>query len=355
MKMVFSNPDLPQLWKDYFNHYRAVTHSAKVDYDKSCDFNMKTGKINKAIHKEIAKLANFSGDSIVSEAVQATSPQALWATYAVVNSLIDMVIPDVIIDEFGQFAEIRNLNWGDNAVFDIKSSDLFFVTKNGNARRHVTAQRQFTGQISLTPTNRTITTNTDLYRVLAGKESFAEFAYKMALSMAAEIGLDMYAALSGAYSSLASSFKEAAFTQEAWMKLRNRVAAANGGGRVYAIGTDIALSNILPNSDYLKVGLGETYNAIGYLPVYMGTPCLALNQKIQWDSSDYSFALADDEIFFIHSTENKLLKVVFEGETLSFVDAMASNANLTMNNSMHKRWATGIVTNSKFGIMKIGS
>jgi len=351
--MKFADTSLPKVWKDYFNHYRVIQYSAKFDYDKKFSFEEKTEKINSAIKAEINKIAGLSGESIVSEEVLAASPMYQWATYAVVNSLVDMVIPDVLITELGEISEIRNINWGDSATFDIKSSDLFTVTKAGNSRRHVAAQRQFTGQSTLTPENHIITTQVDLYRVLAGKENLAEYAYKMALSMASEMATDAYAALSGSYDSLTASFKEAAFTQTAWTSLANRVKAANGGGRVFAWGTNAALSKVLPDSDYLKIGLGEAYNQVGYLPIYLNVPLLALEQKIDWSSADYSFALNDDEIFFINSNENKIIKIVVEGQSLSVQDTQFQNANLTMNNSVHKRWKVGIVTNSKFGILKV--
>jgi len=135
--------------------------------------------------------------------------------------------------------------------------------------------------------------------------------------------------------------------------LRNRVSAANGGARTLVYGTDVALSNVLPASDYLKMQLGETYNSVSYLPVYMNTSLMALPQKISWDSADYDFAIANDELFFISPGSQSLVKVVFEGETISVNDSNLQNANLTMDTTLHKRWVVGIITNAKYGIMKL--
>ena len=348
------NKDLFKAWGDYFNHYKAVNFDTKADYDKSVTLDEKTVKLNKAIQDEIAKFAGTAGDSIISEAVWATSPQYRWASFNVINALVDMVIPDVVADAFGRFSEIRNIGYGDSAAFDIKNSDLFVVNVAGNGRRHIAAQRQFTGQTALIPVNHTITVQSDLYRVLCGKENLAEYAMKVALSMEAEIAKDVYVALAGTYSSgLTSNFKEAAFTQAAFLGLRNRVSAANGGARVYVYGTDIALSGILPESDYMKMGLGENYNSIGYLPVYMNTSLIGFPQKIDWTSDDYGFALQDDELFFIASNSQSLVKVVFEGETIAIADGQFANANLTQNITLHKKWVVGVVSNSKYGIMKI--
>lgn len=353
LKHFSDSVDLFKAWGDYFNHYRAVNFGVKKDYDTALSLDEKAVKLHNAIKAEIFKYAGMPSDSVISETVWANSPQFKWAAFAVVNALVDMVIPDVVADGYGRFSEIRNIGYGDSAVFDIKSSDLFYVTKNGNNRRHVTAQKQFTGQVALIPQNNSITVQVDLYRILAGKENLAEYAMKVALSIEAEIAKDIYTALSSSYNSLTANFKEAGFTQDGFIKLRNRVSAANGGGRVYVYGTDLALSEILPASDYMKMGVGETYTNIGYLPVFMNTSLIAFPQKIDWTSEDYEFAISDNELFFIASNSQSLVKIVFEGNTITIGDNLYDNANLTQEVTLHKRWAVGVVTNSKYGIMKL--
>src|SRR5690606_40313222 len=64
-----------------------------------------------------------------SDTVWKTNPNYRWATFAVIGSMIDMVIPDVVANDFMQFAEVRNGGFGDNFVFDIASSDLFIVDR----------------------------------------------------------------------------------------------------------------------------------------------------------------------------------------------------------------------------------
>ncbi len=347
-----SNINLHKRFADYFNHYKAINFGAKEDYDKSVTFEDKTRKLHEAIEAEIGKVAGVNG-TVLSDAVWKSSPMYRFATFAVISSLVDMVIPDVIMDQYYQFTEIRNGAFGDSFVFDIKSSDLFTVSKNGNARRHIAANKQFTGQASLIPENRAVTVTVDWYRVVSGKENLAEFAMKVALSFEDEIAKDIYAALSTSYDSLTANFKEAAFTEEAFKKLVNRVTAANGGAKCLVYGTNVALGSVLPSSDYLKLGLGETYVNIGYLPVFFNTPLMVINQKIDWDSADYDFAISDDELFFISPGSQKLVKLCFEGDTLTVLDNQLGNANLEQQVTLQKRWKVGIVSNSKFGIMKV--
>lgn len=338
-------------WKDYVNNYRAVNFSVKKSYDTSKTLDEKEVLVNAAIDREIANLMKVDC-SFVDKEAYVTNPTYQWAKFAVINKLVDMIIPDVVREDYMQIANTQTIGYGDSALFDIKSGDLFTVVKNGNSRRHVEAQRQFTGQKALVPVNHTITTEVDWYRVMAGKENNAEYAMKVVLSIESEIATDIMAAVKDSFSTLTANFKENAYSETAFKKLAARVGAANGGAKAVAIGTELGLGTILPTNDYLKMGLGETYAKVGYLPVFKNVPLIALAQKIDWSSADYDFALDDSYIYMISPQTQKLVQVVFEGGTLSIADGQFANSNLTQKVSLHTRFVVGLITNAKYGIMK---
>ena len=338
-------------WKDYVNNYRAVNFSVKKSYDTSKTLDEKEVLVNAAIDREIANLMKVDC-SFVDKEAYVTNPTYQWAKFAVINKLVDMIIPDVVREDYMHIANTQTVGYGDSAVFDIKSGDLFTVVKNGNSRRHVEAQRQFTGQKAVVPVNHTITTEVDWYRVMAGKENNAEYAMKVVLSIESEIATDIMAAVKDSFSTLTANFKENAYSEIAFKKLAARVGAANGGAKAVAIGTELGLGTILPTNDYLKMGLGETYAKVGYLPVFKNVPLIALAQKIDWSSADYDFALDDSYIYMISPQTQKLVQVVFEGGTLSIADGQFANSNLTQKVSLHTRYAVALITNAKYGIMK---
>lgn len=344
--------DLIPAWKDYVNHYRKENFSTKKIVSGSKTLEEKEALVNKIALSEIAKFANMDS-SFVGKAQMSTNPMYRWAFFAVVNKLVDIVAPDVVAEDFYAFADVSTVGKGNSGKFTLKSSDLFEVSVNGNSRRHVNAQRQFTGEKTLTPVNHTITTQVDLYRVMAGEDSLAEYAMKVILSIEAEIALDIAFAMQESFNTRTANFKETGFTPSAFKGLATRVSAANGGRKAVAVGTEIGLMDVMPTDDYLKLGLGETYNSIGYLPVFLNTPLLALAQKIDWSSADYDFAISDKYIYFVSPGVQKLIQVVFEDEGLYIADDVFSNGNLIQNASMHKGWVTGLITNSKHGVMKL--
>ena len=193
----------------------------------------------------------------------------------------------------------------------------------------------------------------DWYRVVAGKDSLAEYAMKVILSMESELAIDIMSVVKDSFDTLTANFKESAFSENAFKKLATRVSAANGGAKTVAIGTELGLNTILPSSDALKMGLGETITKVGYLPIFKGVPLVALKQRIDYDSADYDFALDDSYIYFVSPQTQKLVQVILEGNTLAIQDGQFTNANLIQRTSLHKRWGVGLITNAKYGIMKV--
>ena len=348
-----ANELLVPAWKDYVANYRAVNFAKKDRYDTSKTLEEKQGMVDKFIEAEVLRCANISEENVVAAGAKVTNPVYQWAKFAVVNKLIDMVIPDIVRDDFLNVANVTNIGYGDSAEFNIKSGDLFTVTKNGNSRRHVEAQRQFTGSKTLVPENHTITVEYDLYRMLAGKDSPAEYAMKVILSMESEIAVDIMSCITASYATLTSNCKEASFAETSFKKLAARVQAANGGARAVAIGTEVAVGTLLPTNDYLKMELGEEYNKVGYLPIFKGVPVIGISQKIDWESADYDFALSDQYVYIISPQTQKLVQIVFEGDSLSINEGLTDGANLTIKNSLHKRWKVGLITNAHYGIVKV--
>lgn len=188
---------------------------------------------------------------------------------------------------------------------------------------------------------------------MCGEESLAEYAMKVIMSIEAEIALDIAYAMQESFDTRTSNFRETGFTPVSFKTLATRVSAANGGRKAIAVGTELGLMNVMPTDDYMKLGLGETYNSIGYLPVFLNTPLLALAQKIDWASADYDFSISDKYIYFVSPGVQKLIQVVLEDEGLYISDDVFANGNLIQNASMHKGWITGLITNAKHGVMKL--
>jgi hypothetical protein len=346
--------DLLEGFEDYYSHYKSEVMGKKSIFNDKISFAEKTQTLHGSIEEVVSKMSGVQNMGF-SESVMRTNPNYQWAAFAVIGAMVDSVIADSVNDNFARFAEVKNVGFGDSLAFDIKPNDLFITTKAGNGKRHAFAQRQFNGQAVLLPENHMITVEEDLYRILAGKRNLAEYAVKVAMSVEEQMMTEVYDAINDTYSALPAQFKEASFTQTTFVQLAQRVKAFNGGSAVAAFGTQVALSSILPSNDYLKMGLGQEYNNNGYLGKFMGIVDLfELPQKADWKSATYATKLDDTRVYLISGSQDKLVKIGVEGETITYADNMTANATLTQRQTLHKKYAVGLISNAKYGIVDLG-
>ena len=300
---------------------------------------------------EIMKFAKVDS-SIVADEQYVSNPNYRWAFFAVVNTLVDAVLPEIVREDYYKICNVTTIGRGNTATFDLKSADLFEVSVSGNSRRHVNAQKQFTGTKTLAPVNHSVTTQVDLYRVMSKEESLAEYAMKVILSIENEIALDIAYAMQESFNTKTTNFKETGFSEDSFQELALRVSTVNRS-KCVALGTEIGLAPILPSDDYLKMGLGEDYVKLGYLPVFKGTPLIALSQSIDYSTADYEFGVSNDYLYLVSPASQKLVQIVFDDQGLSVPDEIYSNGNLTQNATMHKGWNVAIITNAKHGVIKL--
>ena len=259
---------------DYWNHFKSMTDKNKTyDYQRTradgttITFDEKETQMNASLKREILRHANIANFESFPLEQWVTNPMVSWATFAVVNAIVDMVLPDSIIDSIGAYADVAQLDWGDSASYTIKPRDLFVVSKAGRGMRTGEVHKQFDGTVTLVPVLRELTVQVSLYKVLAGKESLGEFVAKVIRSLETEMAKDAYTTFNTAMTNLSASgddkLKYAGYSQSDLITLAQKVSAWNGGAKAIIIGTPVALLSVLPTdanyrytleSDYVKIG-----------------------------------------------------------------------------------------------------
>jgi hypothetical protein len=345
---------------DYYNHYlsqqkndgskeyqRYVTNSDGTKSEIS--FSEKEEKMNAALRREILRVAGINNFDEFPVETWAGNPQLTWAAFAVVSAMIDMVLPDSIIKNIGMYSEVRTIGWGDSASFDVAPRDLFVVSKGGRSKRTTELKKQYRGQQTILPELRQMTVFVSLMKVLAGKESLAELVTKMVRSFEVEMSYDVYSAFKTALDALDSTASTgllaSGWSQSEFLRLSQTVGAWNGGVRPLAIGTQVALGNILPSNANYRFELDSEYVRLGYITNFLGTDIMALPQIADWQTP-FGLKLDDDRIWIISPSSDKIVKVVLEGSTFANTSDTFANANLVQTSTMWKSWGTGIITNA---------
>jgi hypothetical protein len=225
-----------------------------------------------------------------------------WATFAVVSAMIDMILPESIIDTIGAYAEVRTIGWGDTAVFDVEPRDLFVVSKAGRGQRSTEVHKQFRGTISITPVMHELTVAVSLYKVLAGQESLANFVAKVVRSLETQLSTETYDVFAAGMAALPTTattgLQVAGFSQASLVRLCQQVSAWNQGSKAVICGTQLALVNVLPDDGNYRYTLNDEFFTLGYVKTAFGFDVLAFPQVADL-TTPFGMRLAGDRLWII--------------------------------------------------------
>jgi hypothetical protein len=347
-----------KMFVDYYNHYLSEngvsgksyqTHVMEKGVSVPISFAQKEEKMNKALLDEILRVSGISGLTQFPLETWANHPSLKWAAFAVVSAMIDMILPEAVIDSVGLYSEVRTIGWGDSAAFDVKPRDIFTVSKAGKAKRLTELHKQFVGQVTVMPEPRELTVFVSLTKVLAGKESLADFTAKAVRSFETQLSYDIYNAMATQMAALdtnaTTGLRVAGYTQDDFVRLSQVVGAWNGGAKPIAIGTQLALSKILPSNANYRYEIDSDFVKVGYLRNFQGTDIMVIPQIADW-TTPFGVKLDNTKIWLVSPSSQKIVKVVLEGNTLAYNSDTYAYANLLQTSTLTKYWGTAIATNA---------
>jgi hypothetical protein len=326
------------------------------EYDRSKSLDEKEALLNAAIRKEIIRR---SGVPYAAEATPAdlfTHPLIRYEMFAVVGALVDMILPETIIDSIGLYTDVKQIGFGDSAAFDVAPRDLFVVSKAGRAQKNAEVHKQYKGQVTVTPENRQIDVAVSMYKVLSGIDSLAELVMKAARSIETQVTLDAYnafaTAMAGLDATATTGLYITGYSQANIVRLCQQVQAWNQGAKPVIVGTQLALVNVLPDDANYRYDLQSDFVKIGYLRTAFGYDVMALPQVADI-TTQFGRAISDSYLWVLSPSTNKLLKLVLEGQILSFTDGPFDRANLEQKSTMQKAWGVAVATNSIAGTIAV--
>ncbi len=351
-----SNKPLADAFLDYWNHYRATQEKKNVEYDTSMSFAEKESKLNRALIKEIIKRTGiaYATESNIGEWFN--HPLVAHETFAVVNSLVDMILPDSIIDTIGLYTDVRTGAFGDSFSFDFEPRDLFVVSKHGKAQKSTEIHKQFKGQVTLVPEWHELTVGVSMYAVLSGKASLAELVSKCARSIETAMSLDAYNAFATAMTALSNTtttgLRIAGYSQANLIRLCEQVQAWSMGAKPIVVGTATALLNVLPDDANYRYTLNDPYTTLGYIPTISGFDVMRLPQVADLGTFA-ALKIANDRLWIIAPSSQKIIKLCIEGNTIANTTGVFDNADLSQQSVLSKSWIAGVATNAVAGVITL--
>ena len=366
IKFASGNETPYLMFEDYWKHSRSINGTQGLEFQKTrvtddgkvveISFSEKNDRMNAALKAEIGRVAGTNFENFPLEA-WVSNPMVQWATFAVIGAMVDVVLPQTLIDTIGMYTDVKTGGYGDSFAFDVTPRDLFVVSKAGRAQRTTEVHKQFKGQVTVLPEMRELTVQVSLYRVLAGNESLADFVAKVIRSLESEMTKDVYTVFNTAMGALlntpaAQALRIAGYTQSDLVSLAQRVTAWNGGQKAIVVGTQLALLNVLPTNDKYRYSFDSDYVKIGYVQTINGYDVMALPQVADW-TLPFATLLDDKKIYILSPSAQKIVKLCLEGSVVSNVTGVYQNANLTQNATLWKSWGAAVATNAIAGVITL--
>ena len=350
-----SNEDtVKTAFRDYMGHYMTEVAKRKgYIYDNTVSFAEKETKINKLMMDEITRMSGLSfANGMASPEMIANNPNLRWAAFAVVNSLIDMIVPEVLDKSIGIYTEQRVGACGDSFAFTVEPNDLFYVSKVGHDQRTTEFQKQFVGQTTIIPENRALTVSVNFYKVLCGKESIAKFTMKAVLSLEAQITKEVYTAFSTAMDALPSTaddmLKVSGLSTDSAIKLAQTVSAYNNGADAIFLGTKLALNKAVPTNANYRYDIDSDYVKVGYIRNFAGCDALEMRQVADW-KNPHKLVLDDKKIYVVSPSTGKPVKLCYEGASMTNTLDFQQTADLSEVTTINKSYGIAIATNALAG------
>jgi hypothetical protein len=349
-----SAPEFAQMWKDYYNQCQAENGVKGKVFSTEFSKDEKEKAINKAFAELVEKKSKYSVSDFNNVEEFASAPTIRAFADSIMNNMIDMVLPETLIQSIGYFCDFKFGGWGDSFQWDVENNALYTVSMAGQRLRTAPAQILRGTTTTLAPYNHNVTVETNLADVMANRVMLAPQVMKATRSMESQMRNEAYDAFTTVMDSatMPTALQVQNYTENSLLTLCQTVTAYNQGRKAVIVGTPVALKSVLPSNSNYRYMLEDDYVKLGNVQVFNGYDVLPLDQVADYTSTAYGLKLKDNRLYVISPASDKIVKVAV-GSTYSHTDAIYDNANLAQMSTLNKAWATGVVTNSVAGEIKL--
>mgnify|MGYP000313198030 CR=1 FL=1 len=275
---------------------------------------------------------------------------------AVIAQVINATLPMTMSSRFADtFMEIHHIGWGDTARFIVDSNELYQVNELAEGIHRGALQPIYNNEIVVNPQPVEIAVSIDWYLLASRKFDIGVWAAKIARSFENYVLAKAIAALIGATDGLGAGYVANGVDVNNYGTLAQRVSAVNGGSAIYALGTSVALSKLVPSTVGLQYGLGVEITKNGFLDRYLGTNVIAIDQAIDplTINSSAKLMVPDDKIFLVSANAYKPLKICMEGNEITLTDLPEYTSDRTYTFSVKVRLGIAAILGSKHGVINL--
>ena len=326
------------------------------------DYESRNAELNKAICRYAVEGTRFEsnfeekGISIMKSPVVNKNADVYQNYNVVIAEIINAIAPTVVSRAYTRYlSEVRQVGWGDTARFIVKSNALFQVNEIAEGVNRGVLQPIYGNEYVVNTKTVEIATSMDWYAIASGVADWGDFAYRAGRSFEEYIMIKIIMAMAQVTDLAGEAYAIDGVDVSNWTTLADRVSAANGGARVYAVGTMAALNKAIPQEVGLQYGLGNEVAKEGFLNKYLGTILIPIDQAIRGTkvNTTADLMIPTDVIYMIASDANKPVKVVFEGDSVTVERIAEETTDKTYTVRIQMKLGVGVILGSKIGTISL--
>lgn len=266
--------------------------------------------------------------------------------FSIVEEILSATVVDGLQDNafFDALVEFRNVAEGDQNLFLVDDAELFVVDDVSDGNQGIRRQRLAGPREVVIPTSmKMVRIYEELNRVLSGRVDFNHLIDVVGRSFDEKILNDVYTLWEGVTAADLGGVvyfpTGGSYDEDELLDLIDHVEAAAGGKTATIIGTRKGLRQLRESiqADSAK----EELHNFGYYGKFYGVPCLSIPQRHKIGSTD--FVYDDDILTVIAGTDDKPIKLVYEGDPIVLMGDPMLNADFTQEYLYGSKWGAGIV------------
>lgn len=272
---------------------------------------------------------------------------------------ITPAVPTVVASGYDQLFEVHQVGFGDNSSYTVESNELYIVNDIAEGIKRGGQMTTYNQEYSIKASRKQIAIFVDWYQVAAGVQDWGKLGQKIGISYAAYIqGLTVNAmtkVVADAAAHGIGGYTAAGFSDQNWLTLARNVKLANGGAQVYALGTEIALGQILPSSSAFRFGPESDIVTNGALPAYKNVPLVPIGNALVPNTINGTPLpiIKDNFVYMIAMGSYKPCKVVIEGQNVAVSENPLETKDHCYNMTVDMRIGADCVVGSKFGYLTL--
>jgi hypothetical protein len=243
---------------------------------------------------------------------------------ALVEEVIDEILPEKLISRVGDFAEIKQFARDAEVVFDIKGKGkrrAYLTIKKGQRGGMYQAARLDDIQMTLTTWTETVGVFVTLEEILLGKYSLQDLMNNILDGFVERLYVEVVEALQAlATYAPAANIDSGANIDATALDPLIRIVAAYGSPTIFGFHNVVskfsnALTPAANNSPNVPTSDLDEIKSRGYVTIYKGTPVVLIPNYIVDENTNTSWLL-DESYLFILPTGAKPVKVALKGDML---------------------------------------